>query len=244
MVDIQTIISEAGASGVSLSKIREASKLKDSDLDQQLKHLRSQRLIAGPFKYGRGFLYYAKGYEPDGESVAMKIEALIRNTGAKLTTAKTVEGKIPLPFKNFFKDGVRALVAAGRAAELKGGSSVYLLHVDVVRQLFPNIDATDEYPAKISGPEPTRSRSLKEQVVHAYHALKAEQGGLGAVSIGKLRNRVGCSTHVLHTFLLEEARSGTADLHPTTLVDLSPEDREGALPIPGTTDSAITVTLR
>jgi hypothetical protein len=39
MVDPQTIISEAGASGISLAKIKDLSKLKDDDLDQQLKHL-------------------------------------------------------------------------------------------------------------------------------------------------------------------------------------------------------------
>jgi hypothetical protein len=244
MVDLHTIVSQAGASGVSLSKIRDASKLKDADLDQQLKHLRSQQLIAGPFKYRGGDRYYVKGQEPGGESVARKIEALIRSTGAKLTTAKTIEGSIPLPFKNFFKDGVRTLVATGRAAELKGGSSVYLLHVDVVRRLFPNIDAADEYPANINGPEPTSSPSFKEQVLHAYHALKAEQGGLAAVSIGKLVKLVGCPKEILDSFLLEQARAGNADLHPTTLVDLNPEDREGALSVPGKREPAITVTLR
>jgi len=74
--------------------------------------------------------------------------------------------------------------------------------------------------------------------------LKSEQGGLSAVSIGKLLNRLGCSKEALHQFLLEEARGENADLHPTTLVDLSTEDREGALPIPGKSESAITVTFR
>jgi hypothetical protein len=244
MVDVHTIVSQAGASGVSLSKIREASKLNDSDLDQQLKHLRTQHIIAGPFKYRGGDRYYAKGHEPGGESVARKIEALIRNTGAKLPTTTQVEKKINKPFKDFFKDGVRAAVATGRVAELKGGSSVYLLHVDVVRQLFPKIDATDEYPFKISGPEPASSPSFQEQVLQAYNALKAEQGGLGAVSIGKLLRRIGCSKDALHSFLLGHARASNADLHPTTLVDLSPEDRDAALSIPGTTNSATAVTLR
>jgi hypothetical protein len=239
MVDLHTIISEAGASGISLAKIKDISKLKDADLDQELKHLRSQHLIAGPFKYGRGFLYYAKGYEPGGESVARKIEALIRNSGAKLTTAKAIEGKIPLPFKNFFKDGVRALVGTGRVAELKGGPSIYLLHVDVARQLFPDIGTTEQ----IEHIGPT-DLSFKEQVLRAYHALKAEQGGLSAVSIGKLLTRVGCSKEALHSFLLEEARHGNADLHPTTVLDLSPEDREGALSVPGKIEPAITVTFR
>jgi hypothetical protein len=239
MVDLQTIISEAGRSGISLAKLKKTSKLKDADLDDQLKHLRSQLLIAGPVKYGRGFLFYAKGYEPGGDSVAKMIEALIRNSGPRLPTAKQVEEKIKLPFKKFFKDGVRVAVATGRVAELKGGQSLYLLHVDVVRQLFPKIGSSAER-TKDDKPSP----SFKEQVLSAYQALKAEQGGLSAVSIGGLLRCVGCSKEALHSFLLEEARAGNADLHPTTLVDLNPEDREGALPIPGTTEPAITVTMR
>jgi hypothetical protein len=239
MVDLQTIISQAGASGVSLSKLKTASKLKDTDLDHQLKQLRSEQLIAGPFKYRGGDRYYARGHEPGGESVARKIEDLIQNTGARLPTARDVEEKIPQPFKNFFKDGVRELVGKGRVAELKGGNSKYLLHIDVARQLFPGIGAAEQL--KQIGPPDS---SFEEQVIHAYHALKAEQGGLSAVSIGKLIKRVGCSKEALHSFLLEQARAGNADLHPTTLVDPSAEDRAGALSIPGTTEPAITVTLR
>lgn len=239
MVDLQTIISEAGASGISLAKLRDKSKLKDTDLDGQLKHLRSQYLIAGPFKSGRSTLYYAKGYEPTAESVGSKIEELIRNTGSKLTPRSQVEEKIRSPFKQFFKDGVRALVAAGRVAELKGGNSTYLLHIEVVRQLFSDISAAD-LPQKTETP----NSSFKELVLHAYHSLKTEQGGLSAVSIGKLQKRVGCSKEALHSFLLEEARHGDADLHPTTVLDLSPEDREGALSVPGKIEPAITVTFR
>jgi hypothetical protein len=239
MVDLHTIISEAGAEGIGLTRLKEKSNLKKADLDDQIKHLRAQHLIAGPFRTGKGNLFYAKGYEPSVESVGNKIEDLIRDGGMKLQSKSQLEEKIKSPFKKFFKDAIRALVAAGRVAELKGGQSAYLLHVDAVRQLFPEIGTAD-LPRKIERP----SSSFKEQVLHAYHALKAEQGGLSAVSIGKLLGRVGCSKDALHSFLFEEARAGHADLHPTTLVDLSPEDREGALPIPGTTDSAITVTLR
>ena len=239
MVDLHTIISEAGASGISLAKLRDKSRLKDADLDGQLKHLRSQYLIAGPFKSGRSSLYYPKGYEPNAESVGSKIEDLIRNTGSKLTSRSQIEEKIRSPFKQFFKDGVRALVAAGRVAELKGGQSTYLLHIDAARQLFPEIASEDQIK-QIGQADP----SFKEHVLDTYQSLKAEQGGLSAVSIGKLLTRIGCSKEALHSLLLEEARAGNADLHPTTVLDLSPEDREGALSVPGKIEPAITVTLR
>jgi len=240
MVDLHTIISEAGASGMSLAKIKEKSKLKDTDLDGHLKQLRSQYLIAGPFRSGRSTLYYAKGYEPSGESAGTKIEELVRNTGSKLPTRSQVEEKIRSPFRQFFKDGVRALVAAGRLAELKGGQSTYLLHIEAARRLFPELGSSDNQASQPERPD----RSLKEQVLRAYHALKAEQGGLSAVSIGKLLRRTGCSKEALDSFLLEEARAGNADLHPTTLIDLSPEDRDGALIVPGKAEPAITVTFR
>ncbi len=245
MVDLHAIISEAGASGISLPKLKKTSKFNDADLDRQLKHLRSQHLIAGPFKYKGVDRYYPRGHEQGGDSVGKLIEAVIRSTGSKLTTVTAVEKKGPLPFKNFFKDGLQVLVGTGRVARLKGGSSNYLLHIDAARQLFPEIsNPSDLIKGEQSEARPNETTGLKEQVVHAYHALKAEQGGLGAVSIGKLLRRVGCSKDALHAFLLEEARAGNADLHPTTLVDLSSDDREGALPISGTTESATAVTLR
>ena len=239
MLDLHTIISEARSEGIGLTRLKEKSNLKKADLDEQIKQLRSQHLIAGPFRTGKGNLFYAKGYEPSVESVGSKIEDLIRHGGTKLQSKSQLEEKIKSPFKKFFKDATRALVAAGRVAELKGGQSAYLLHVDAVRQLFREIGTAD-LPQKIERP----SSSLKEQVLRAYHALKAEQGGLSAVSIGKLLNRIGCSKEALHSLLLEEARAGNADLHPTTVLDLSPEDREGALSVPGKIEPAITVTLR
>jgi len=238
MTDLYALVFEAKAKGISLAKIRDKSKLKDTILQDELRRLRSEYQIAGPFKYGRGFLYYAKGYEPGGESVARSIEMLIQHTRNKLATKSQVEEKIRQPFKDFFKDGVRLLVATGRAVELKGGASSYLLHIDAARQLFPNM------AAMTAEGEKAKPSLLKEQVLAAYHSLKSEQGGLSAVSIGKLLNRLGCSKEALHQFLLEEARGENADLHPTTLVDLSTEDREGALPIPGKSESAITVTFR
>ena len=245
MVDLQTIISEAGASGISLPQLKKASKFNDADLDHELKQLRSQHLIAGPFKY-KGFdRYYAKGHEPGGDSVGKLVEAVIRNTGSKLATETAIEKKIPLPFKKFFKDGVQVLVGAGRVARLKGGSSNYLLHIDSARQLFPKISNPSD-PIKEGQPEarPNETSDLKEQILRAYNLVKAEEGGFSAVSIGKLLTRVGGSKEALHSFLLEEARAGNADLHPTTVLDLSPEDREGALSVPGKIEPAITVTLR
>src|SRR5260370_1887449 len=129
MVDLHAIISEAGASGISLPKLKKTSKFNDADLDRQLKHLRSQHLIAGPFKYKGVDRYYPRGHEQGGDSVGKLIEAVIRSTGSKLTTVTAVEKKVPLPFKNFFKNGLQVLVGTGRLSRLQAGSSNYPLHI-------------------------------------------------------------------------------------------------------------------
>lgn len=239
MVDLHAIISEAGVEGIGLTKLKEKSSLKKADLDDQIKHLRAQHLIAGPFRTGKGNLFYAKEYQPNIDSAGIKIEGLVRHGGAKLLAKSKIEEEIKSPLNKFFKDAVRSLVATGRIAELKAGRSVYLLHIDAIRQLFPGIGTTDHIKQTGSSDPP-----LKEQVLHAYHELKAGQGGLSAVSIGKLLSQVDCSKETLHSFLLGEARAGKADLHPTTVLDLSPEDREGALSVPGKVEPAITVTFR
>jgi hypothetical protein len=241
MVDLHAIISEAGSKGISFAKLREKSKLQEAPLEDELKRLRSQLLIAGPFKLGsNSFLYYSKGYEPGGESVSRLIEAAIRNSGAKLPTSKQIEGKIKQPFKRSFEDGLSALVGTGRAVKLKGGNSIFLLHIDAARRLFPRL-AVGKGEV---GTSETPSSLFKDQVAAAYYELKNQQGGLKAVSIGKLRKRLGCSTEVLHQFLLEQAHLRNADLHESSSLELTHEDREGALSVPGRSDPAITVTLR
>jgi len=110
MADLHAIISEAGAKGISLTKLKAVSKLTDDALQAQLKQLRAEFQIAGPFKFGNSFLFYGKGYEPGGESVARLIDSLIRDTGSKLPTAKQIEKEIKKPFASCFKDGVRTLV--------------------------------------------------------------------------------------------------------------------------------------
>jgi hypothetical protein len=238
MADVLTIIAEAGAAGIAIGQLQKKSKLKQAPLDEEIKQLRAEHQIAGPFKYGNSAYYYSRGYEPGGESCSRLIEAKIRVWRGKLMTKPTVEEAIHKPFKDHFKDGVRFLIATGRAIELKVGRSTYLFHIDSARALFPNL-GTPVDPK--SEPAPS---TLKEQVLHAYSVLKRQQGGLSAVSIGKLLRHLGCSKKELHNLLLDEAQRGNADLHPTTLVDLTPEDREGVLPLPGSSESAVTVTFR
>ena len=94
MLDLHTIISEARSEGIGLTRLKEKSNLKKADLDEQIKQLRSQHLIAGPFRTGKGNLFYAKGYEPSVESVGSKIEDLIRDGGTKLQSKSQLEEKI------------------------------------------------------------------------------------------------------------------------------------------------------
>jgi hypothetical protein len=80
----------------------------------------------------------------------------------------------------------------------------------------------------------------------AYDQLKARQGNLSAVSIGKLAKESGVPMPRLQQFLLSEARQDRVDLHATSLVwhSLSPEDKAGATAVPRRSEPAITVTIR
>ena len=121
MADVLTIIAEAGAAGIAFGQLQKKSKLKQAALDEEIKQLRAEHQIAGPFKYKRSDYYYARGYEPGGETASRLIEVQIRKGGGKLLTKSNVEKAVKLPFKTFFNDGVRILVGTGRAVELKAG---------------------------------------------------------------------------------------------------------------------------
>ena len=242
MTDIYAIISSAGAKGVSLTQLQKKAAFSSEALQTELKRLRAEYQIAGPVKSGRSQLYYAKGYEPGGESVSRIIEATIRDSGEKLATLSQIEAKVKQPFKKAFKDGLAVLIGSGRAVRLKGGRSTYLLHIEAVLHLFPNLGAPAQ-PVSVSE-EMGRLTTFRDDVFSAYQSLKQEQGGFSAVSIGQLIKRLGCAKEAFHQYLLDEAAEGRADLHPTTVVELDPVDRDGALPLPGRSEPAITVTLR
>jgi len=243
MTDIYAIISEAGAKGISITQIQKKASASGEMLQSELRRLRGKQQIAGPVKSGQSQLYYAKGYEPGGESVSRMIDAAIRDGGEKLATISQIEKQIRQPFRKVFKDGLAVLIGSGKAVRLKGGRSAYLLHVDVVHRLFPILGiSAKSAPSKME--DVGHHSSFRDEVLSAYQSLKHEQGGLSAVSIGRLINRLGCAREALHQYLLGEAAEGRADLHPTTVVELDPVDREGALPLPGRNEPAITVTLR
>ena len=238
MVDLHAIISQAGSRGIALGKLLEKSKLRPEVLESELKSLREKQQIAGPFKLRHTDYYYPRGFEPGGDTASRLVEEKIQNSGRKLITKGQVAKTIKLPFKKFFEDAVRILVGKGRAVELKGGNRTYLLHIDAARDFFPSL------PALSSGGQRTStSPSFEKQVLDAYHTIKGEQGGLSAVSIGKLMHRLGCSKQELHRFLLDQAHLRQADLHPSTSLALSPEDRGGAIAIPGKNEPGITVTF-
>jgi hypothetical protein len=236
--DALTIIRDAGPKGIAPSNIAKKAKLKLDLLEAKLKELRAQGLIAGPYKYGNGQVYYADGNQPSATTVALHIEALVRNSRSKLMTLPQVEDKVRQPFKKLFLDGIRYLESNGKAIRIKGGASTYLLHADVVHQLFPTLASPQNKGEVDSMPSLSRDR-----VLEAYQHLKDEQGGLSAVSIGKLLSRLGYPKSVLHEFLLNEAHLRRADLHPSTSLELTSEDRDGAMAVPGKSEPAITVTF-
>src|ERR1019366_5256942 len=80
----------------------------------------------------------------------------------------------------------------------------------------------------------------KPSLMNAYQKLKSETG-LSAVNIGKLRASLGLSKDEMSYLLLDQARKGNADLHPTTLAEGHGME---TMPIPGREEPAVNVTLR
>lgn len=231
--DFLAVIHEAGHKGISFSKLGGSERVKI-----ELQKLRNTEQIAGPFKYGRGELYFTKGLEPSAETTAKLIEEIIGNNEVRLFTSASIKEQIQLPFKLFFQDGVRHLVALGRVAVLKSGSSKILFHINSADNLFPSLRSSrlEDQQKKTAFNDNT--------VLTAYNELKREQGGFSAVSIAKLLNRLGCVKNELHDFLLKAAQANRADLHPSNSVDLDQSEKDAAVQVPGRRDPAVTVTFK
>jgi hypothetical protein len=110
-----------------------------------------------------------------------------------------------------------------------------------------------EVPETPKAEEPVKTEPEQAQPVAeptglygVYEKLKQEQGGLSAVSIGKLAKEMGVEPTELHKTLMDEAKAGRADLHPTTLLDteLSEDQKYGRFNVPGKKEPVTTVTLR
>ena len=90
-------------------------------------------------------------------------------------------------------------------------------------------------------PEPSISL---EMIVPSYNALKAQQGGISAVTIYDILKNVSAAKEDLHALLLKEAKRGRVSLHPASTVNFPREVMEAGIRVEGQPNPFITVVLK
>src|SRR5262249_34548675 len=154
---------------------------------------------------------------PTVEQVEARIEQRLRDAGLKLTSFSDLEISARFAPKAFFKDALSALKANGMIVELRGPmkSKLYLHREPLLEQLRPERQLSKPgLPSK----KDLASISL-EQVRPVYEKLRAQQGGISAVTIFDVLKGVGGRKEELHRLLLDEAKRGRVTLHPASTVD-------------------------
>jgi hypothetical protein len=139
--------------------------------------------------------------------------------------------------KVFFKDALSALKADGKIVELRGPmkSKLYLHGEPLLEQLRP-----ERVPQRQKA---AVSISL-ERVRPVYEKLKAQQGGISAVTIFDVLKGVGGTKEELHRLLLDEAKRGRVTLHPASTVSFSHEITEAGIQLEGQPYPFVTVVLK
>lgn len=79
----------------------------------------------------------------------------------------------------------------------------------------------------------TAPASSIDKIRSAYDAIKQSNGGISTVYIGDLIKQSGLSPKEVHDAVLETAREGRASLNETSSINMTPEQRSGAITLEG-----------
>jgi hypothetical protein len=207
-----------------------------------LKALKADGTIRGPMKIGRSQRYFVADQAPTREQVEARIEARLRDAGLKLTSFSTLEDVAKFGPKVFFKDALSALKADGKIVELRDPrkSKFYLHREPLLEQLRTEQSVGEAAP----GPDTDQPSISLDQVRPVYEALKAQQGGISAVTIYDVLKRIGGGKDTLHRLLLEEAKRGHVTLHPASTVNFSPEVMDAGIRLEGQPYPFVTFVLK
>lgn len=251
--DLLPAIIKAGDAGLSLSKItatflgKSGAKKGSPVLRERLATLGREGAIWGPLKHGVAQMYFASGRGPSVETASQAIVKLIAASGVKLISKPSLEKKVTGMNRKFFPDGLAHAKSSRTIVELSCGSSKYYLHRDVAADHFGFDGSVAELPVTApttDGALTPASALTLDDVLPAYRRLKAEQGGFSAVKIYDLINALDGSKEALHRLLIEETKSGRVTIHPTTTVDLPPEEMDAGIRLAGFPEPFVTVVVK
>jgi hypothetical protein len=230
-------LERAGSRGLTTADLR-----KFRGAGAQLKKLKAEGSIRGPLQIGLSKRYFVIEQAPTLEQVEARIEQRLRDAGLSLTSFTKLETVAKFVPKSFLKDALSALKADGSIVELRGPrkSKLYLHREPLLEQLRPARESS-----KRASPHDKATPSISlERIRPVYEALKAQQGGISAVTIFDVLKGVGGSKEELHRLLLDEAKLGRVTLHPASTVNFSREITEAGIELEGQPYPFVTVVLK
>ncbi len=243
--EIIKALAEAGTKGLTQAEIKKKiPKSQQKKVLTFIGDLKRNGSLHGPFTIGRRKPYFDRGHAPKREQMETRLEELIRQQGMRLISRSSLEEKVRNFPREFFKDALSSLRSECRIVELKGAakSVLYLHREPILEQLRLTIepDVKPDKPAPLQE-KPSISLELLRPV---YEALKAQQGGISAVTIYDILNKVSAAKDEVHELLLREARRGRVSLHPASTMNFPREVVEAGIQIEGQPHPFITVVFR
>ncbi len=175
-----------------------------------------------------------------------RIEDLLRRAGTRVTTKSTLEQGMRGAPKSLFKDALSALKSEGRVLELRNArrSPLYVHRDAVLDQLRPADGNEDDRKPQPPTGMPRPASITLEDVRPVYLTVKAEQGGISAVKIYDVWNKLKVSKEELHAVLLREAQRGRVSLHAASTVNFPREVMEAGIRVDGESQPYVTFVLR
>jgi hypothetical protein len=235
-------LAKAGARGLTEAALAKRLRVLAREIPSLLQPLKLDGSLYGPLSIGRSKRYFAAEHAPTREKVADQIEEWLRDAGLNLTSFSKLEGLFKGAAKIFFLDALSALKADGKIVELRDPrkSKLYLHREPLLEQLRAHAEIRNRGPAS----QKSASAISLEQVRPVYQALKAQQGGISAVTIFDVLKRLGASKEELHRLLLDEAKRGRVTLHPSSTTNFGREVVDAAIKLEGQPYPFVTVVLK
>jgi hypothetical protein len=231
-------LAEAGLRGLAIADLAKNLHVSAKQISTLLQQLKSSGSVRGPFSISRSKRYFTTKHAPTREQVEVRLEETLRDAGLKLTSFSDLQAIARFAPKAFFKDALSAPKADAKIVELRGPrrSKLYFHRDPVLEQLRVEATIRDRLPSS----EPISLECVRP----VYEALKAQQGGVSAVTIFEVLQRVGGSKEDLHRLLLDEAKRGRVTLHPASTVNFAREVMEAGIELEGQPYPFVTVVLK
>jgi hypothetical protein len=239
--DIVRAFARAGNKGLTVAALAKAlsAPAANKRLSSAIIELKSRGAIGGPFRIGRSRIFFEKNSAPTREHLESRIGDLLRRAGTRVTTRSDLDKGMRGVVQSLYKDAIGALKAEGTIIELRNArrSPLYIHRDAIVDQL-----RMDRVPPPIRSAE--RAPLSLDLVRPHYLALKAEQGGIGTVTIYDVLKRLGVAKDELHALLLREAKQGRVSLHAASTVNFPREVMEAGIRIEGEQQQYVTFIVR